>query len=269
MRVTEVDWYDYPQYYDLLFQEDTKREASFLEAAFQRYGTIPVQRIVEPGCGSGRLIVELAARGFHVTGLDLNETSLQYARNRLKRRGLAGRLVTADMASFTLRRPVEGAYCLVNTFRHLLDEATARKHLQSVARALRPGGIYVLGLHLFPPDAIDECTERWTAKRGRTRVTGTLRVLDTDHRRRLERIRVTVRVSPPSGLDLRMRSEFQLRRYSAAQIKKLFASVPELELCDVFDFWFDLEDPLPLDNELADSVFILRRRTTDTTDKNR
>jgi hypothetical protein len=58
----------------------------------------------------------------------------------------------------------------------------------------------------------------------------------------------------------RLRDEFDYRLYSAAQIRQLFASVPQLELQEVFDFWYDLDDPQKLDNELSDVVFILRRR---------
>jgi hypothetical protein len=58
----------------------------------------------------------------------------------------------------------------------------------------------------------------------------------------------------------RLRDEFDYRLYSAAQIKQLFDSVPQLELLEIYDFWYDLTDPQKLDNELSDAVFILRRR---------
>jgi hypothetical protein len=84
-------------------------------------------------------------------------------------------------------------------------------------------------------------------------------VLATDRRRRLETIRVST-LARAGTREIRLRDEFQLRMYTAAQIRKLFASVPQLELCDVYDFWYDIDEPLKLDNEISDTVFILRRK---------
>ena len=126
-------------------------------------------------------------------------------------------------------------------------------------RRLRPGGIFVLGMHLLPPDVDDESCERWTARHGSLKVTCTLRVLDTNHRRRLETLRLIMRIESPKRL-FRIRSEFALRRYNATQFKRLLASVPQLELCDVYDFWYEIDHPLKLDDHITDTVFILRKR---------
>ena len=75
------DWYDHPEYYDFSLRDDTPQEATFVEAACRKYCDFPVRRLVEPACGSGRLVVELAARGYHVTGLDLNEKALDFLEN--------------------------------------------------------------------------------------------------------------------------------------------------------------------------------------------
>ena len=87
-----------------------------------------------------------------MTGFDLSQPALSYLRRRLARRLLHAKTFEADMSDFRLDRPVDAAYCTVNTFRHLLTEQTARDHLQCVAASLRPGGIYILGLHLLPLD---------------------------------------------------------------------------------------------------------------------
>jgi hypothetical protein len=57
-----------------------------------------------------------------------------------------------------------------------------------------------------------------------------------------------------------MRQEFQLRTYTAAQFRRLLDSVPSLELCNVHDFRYDIEQPFAGDDEMAYSVFVLRRR---------
>jgi SAM-dependent methyltransferase len=252
-------WYDYPQYYDIAFRSETRREADFIEAACRKYCPFRVRRLFEPACGSGRLVTELAARGYRLTALDLNESSLDYLRRRLARRGLRATLLRADMADFRLAHAVDSAYCTFDSFRHLLTEQTARTHLESVSRFLRPRGIYILGLHLLPPDAAEECTERWTARHGSARVSVTLRVVATDRRRRVERLRISLFVRGRTRM-IRLRDELSFRMYTASQFRALLSTVPSFVLCDVFDFWYEIERPLKFDNEISDTVFILRKR---------
>lgn len=255
----QESWYDSPGLYDLAFRSETRAEADFIEAACRKYCRFPVRHLLEPACGTGRLIAALAARGYRVTGCDLSRPSLEYSRQRLLRRGLRARLVHADMADFSLAKPAGAAYCTFDSFRHLLTEETARRHLECVARSLRCGGIYILGFHLLPPDAAEECTERWSERRGRTQVTVTLRVLATDRRRRVETLRVSL-LARSAGKVCRLRDDFSFRMYTATQFRRLLAKVPSLELCDVYDFWYEIEHPLALNDEMSDCVFILRKR---------
>jgi SAM-dependent methyltransferase len=257
--IFDACWYDYPQYYDIAFRSETKLEADFFEAAFAKYCPFRVRRILEAACGTGRLVTEMAARGYRATGLDLNGPSLEFLRRRLARRGLRASIVQADMAEFDLPRPVDAAFCTFDGFRHLLTESAARHHLQCVAKNLRSGGIYILGFHLLPLDADEDCTERWTERQGRTQVTVTLRVLDTDRRRRIERLRVSL-LARTGAKEIRLRHDFPFRMYTAAQFRRLLRSVPEFELCDIYDFWYEIDQTFPFDDELADAVFILRKK---------
>jgi len=259
VRRIEANWYDYPQYYDIAFADETRREADFIEAACRKYCRFPVRRLLEPACGSGRLVAEMAARGYRLTGFDLSEPALRYLRRRLNRRGLAARVFRADMADFQLPQPVDAAFSTLDGFRHLLTEAAAARHLKCVARSLRSGGIYILGFHLVPPDAAEECTERWTARRGGVQVSVTLRVVSTDRRRRLETLRVHLLVRGRRRA-LGLRHVFDFRLYTADQFRRTLARVPCLELCDVYDFWYEIDHPLALTDELSDAVFILKKR---------
>ena len=280
-------WFDHPEWFEIGFDDMTSKEADFFEAAFKKYCDFPVSRVLEPGCGSGRLIAEMAERGYQMTGFDLSEPSLHYLRQRLRQLKLRAEVQTGDMAEFSFPGKFDAAFCPINSFRHLTNAADAKRHLECMAAALRPGGIYILGLHLNPPDSDPYCIERWYGRRGRIHVGTTLRVVASDPRRRVERLRISVlvreledrkkaeangsvnghvkrtghsKLTASSRVIGRLRDEFDYRLYTAAQIRRLFASVPELELLEVFDFWYELDDPQKLDNELSDAVFILRRR---------
>lgn len=255
----KADWYDYPEYYDLAFADDTPGEAAFIAEACAKHAVGPVRTMLEPGCGGGRLVVELARYGFHVTGFDNNAKMLAHLKKRIQREKLSAEAFAGDMVDFKLPRQVDAIFNTFNTFRHLTTEEAALAHLKSAHRALRKGGIYVLGFHLLPDDASLECIERWTAKTGKTKITYTLRVVDSSRRTRIEALRVSMLVRSPSK-ELRVATEFPLRLYSPKQWRNTLAAIPEFELVEVYDFCYDIDHPVKFDNKLSDAVFILRKK---------
>ncbi|MFO0904954.1 MAG: class I SAM-dependent methyltransferase [Pirellulales bacterium] len=259
VKVAQENWYDYPEYWEMAFADETKPEADFIEAACKKYAIGPVQRLMEPGCGSGRLVMEMTKRGYHMTGFDLNVPSLDFLRGRLAKRGWNADVFTGDMADFTVAQPVDAAFNTFSTFRHLLTEEQAEGHFRSMLNALRPGGLYLLGLHLIPPGTDDTCTERWRATRGKTEVVYTFRVTGNNRKERKEHIRVNMLVKKPAK-QFRLVTEFDLRLYSSRQFKSLLEKFPEFELCDVFDYNFELEHPFRLDSTMSDTMLVLRKR---------
>jgi len=251
--------YDYPQYWDLAFRDETKYEVAFLKAVIRKYGKGSFCRVLEPGCGGGRMVVQLAARGYQVFAYDLHPPSIQYVQRRLRRRGLQAETRVADMRSYIAQPQVDCAMNTVSTFRHLLTEQDAISHLQAMVASIRRGGLYVLGLHLLPPDADLEDEESWVARHGATTVNMHLQVMQTSRQRRLETLRFQMDVV--SGKVRRtFQSDCVMRIYTAKQIRDLFHKVPEFELLDVYDYGYDIDEPQMLDNRLGDAVFILRRR---------
>ncbi len=257
-RILVANWFDYPQYYDIAFQGHTRQEADFIEAACRKYCPFDVRRFLEPACGSGRLVTELAARGYQVTGFDLSQPALSYLRRRLARLRLHAETFEANMSDFHLSQPVDAAYCTVGTFCHLLTEQAARDHLKCIAGSLRPGGIYVLAFRALQLSADEEDVQHWTEWRGRTKVTVTLRVLRTNLRRRIEDVRVCL-LGRRGSKELRLRHDFQLRTYTARQFRRLLGSVPSLELCNTYDFRYDIEQPFALNDEMGYCLFVLGR----------
>lgn len=260
MKTLQGSWYDYPQYYDIAFQDETRMEVRFIEAAIEKYVSKPVTMLLEPGCGTGRLIHRLAKRGYRMIGYDLNERALAYARRRLRRAALSAEICVGDLTTFCLPHPVTMAYSFCNTFRHLLTEAAAQAHLRCIANSLVPGGIYLLGLHLLPPDAEPTCFERWSQTRRGTKVTVTLRVDEARAERRTEIFDICQTIVTPRQ-SFRLRCAFPMRTYSATQLRRLLASVDPFELLDVYDFWYDIDRPLVLDDTISDTVLVLRRRS--------
>ena len=120
-RYEPLDWYNAPLYYDIIYDQDTKHEADFLEALCQRYVGRRRGAVLEPACGSGRLVAELARRGHAVAGFDASQPMLDFAQRRLMRltkHGAPQATVThGRLEQFRYRRRFDLAHCLVSTFK--------------------------------------------------------------------------------------------------------------------------------------------------------
>src|SRR6266446_2981503 len=134
--------------------EHTKAEADFLVQALQRNAR---SHLLDVPCGNGRLSLELARRGYRVTGVDLAEEFLEEARSSAtslskdQPPATAGgsdpvaqaEFILGDMCRIEGEAIYDGAYCFGNSF-GFLDYAGMESFLSGVARALRPGARFVI-----------------------------------------------------------------------------------------------------------------------------
>jgi SAM-dependent methyltransferase len=132
------------------FTKGTLGECDFIEAETGKNRNIS---ILDIGCGTGRHSIELARRGYRVTGLDLSESMLAVARSRAKTEKLDVHFIQADARSFSFPAEFglaimlcEGAFPLMET------DAMNFKILQNAAVSLKPGGklIFTTLNGLFP-----------------------------------------------------------------------------------------------------------------------
>jgi len=136
--------YSSPEIYDVAFGWDLSKELDFLEDLFRTRAKGSVRRVLEPCCGTGRLLDALAARGYAVAGYDRSAEMVAYASARLRPKG--GEAWSGEMTRFvppSPPAPFDAAINLVNSIGYLLDDAAVEAHLARTAEALRPGGIYV------------------------------------------------------------------------------------------------------------------------------
>ena len=259
MPASQTQAYDHPKYYDVAFGSSSREEADFVEACIKAHAGRRVRRVFEPACGTGRLLLEFAERGYSVIGTDTNPHAVAYCNARLVRRGFRPAARVGDMTEVHLPGKLDAAFNPVNSFRHLLTERAAETHLKSVAESLRPGGVYVLGIHLIPrtPDRI--LTERWEARRGRLSVSSRVWSKGLDSRKRRETCGITFNVETPKRTR-RIRSELVLRTYSARQMKSLLRKIRRLDVVATYDFGYEIDSPILITPETEDVMFVLRKR---------
>ena len=106
----------------------------------------PGASVLDLGCGVGWHALELARRGYQVTGVDRTAAYLAEARERSRREGLPGAYLKADMREFVRPAAFDVVLSLRTSFSYFEDAADNKKVLVNVARSLKPKGHFVLQL---------------------------------------------------------------------------------------------------------------------------
>lgn len=122
--------------------KDVHGEAALVTRLLPRGG-----RVLDAGCGTGRVAIELSRRGFDVLGVDLDAAMLARARQDAPRQvWMESDLATLDLTSI---EPFDLVVAAGNVIA-LVAEGTEAQVVDRLALALRPGGLLVAGFGLSP-----------------------------------------------------------------------------------------------------------------------
>jgi SAM-dependent methyltransferase len=197
------------------------------------------RRVLDLGCGTGRISPALASEARRLLGIDLSPDMLRRARAR-----------TADLASVSLalgdvrRLPVDGGWDLAvaadGLFGHLLDDADRRLALEEISRALRPDGRFVLEGLWLPPSLFRRATgDGWWR----------IRPLADPEPGELEEVRELWRCDPdsricrarftygPRGGPPRLRAEFESRLWDPAELSRRFRNAGARDPATETEWW--------------------------------
>lgn len=232
--------YASPEIYDVAFGWDLRLEMDFLESCWATHVEGPVRRILEPACGTGRILRALAERGYDVVGYDRSPEMVSFAARSLG--GLGGKLYRGDMISFRPPGRFDVALNLVNSICYLLEEAEVAAHLERVAEALRPGGIYIVQFSYGeePPELAS--FGPWVNRRADVTTELTWRVLREDPaaRRSYQECRIA---ATSGGRTVEIVEEHVLRLWTQEAFDRVIAASP-FALSAVYH---DRFDPFPID----------------------
>jgi 2-polyprenyl-3-methyl-5-hydroxy-6-metoxy-1,4-benzoquinol methylase len=144
-----------PNWFDGFFEQEWLNEIALhlpdegtqtqVDFVVERLGLDAGARVLDVACGHGRHSLELARRGFRVTGVDLSPRSLELARKAAKGESLDVEFVERDARELDFDAEFDAA---INLFTSVIgyfeDDADTQKVLNAVARALVPGGSFLV-----------------------------------------------------------------------------------------------------------------------------
>jgi len=135
-------------FYDSINSDiDYKKWADFIEKILKKEMKSRPELVLDLGCGTGKMTLELASRGYDMTGIDCSPEMLDIARNLAEEAGHDILWLCQDMREFELYGTVDAAVCCLDCLNHLTDYDDLRKCLALVHNYLIPDGIFVFDVN--------------------------------------------------------------------------------------------------------------------------
>jgi ubiquinone/menaquinone biosynthesis C-methylase UbiE len=125
------------------------------------------RHVLDLACGTGNVGLELARRGFQVTGVDRSAGMLAEARRKAQAEGLAAEFLQQDMTALDLPPKFDLCVCLYDSLNYILEPEGLQRAFHGVAGVLRPQGLFIfdlntefaLAMNLFTQRDLDPQTE--------------------------------------------------------------------------------------------------------------
>jgi SAM-dependent methyltransferase len=124
-------------------------------------------KILEPGTGTGRILIPLLERGLKVEGFDVSAEMLNICRTNCEKRGLNPKLFEGEMESFSLDTKYDAIIVPTGTFLLLYRREDSIKALKNFSNHLSNGGRLILDTFLQTDFSSGKVSTRtWECKNG-------------------------------------------------------------------------------------------------------
>jgi len=216
-------WYEdedfWTDYAALMFDESRWAEVPAVVDAIEALAAPPKGgRVLDACCGPGRHSLELASRGYRVTGIDLTPAYLEAARESAAAWGVELELLRADLRGFERPAAFDLALNLYTSFGYFEDPADDLAALRALRACLKPGGALLLETTGKETAARDFTEGEWFERGGATVLTEYSVVGDWEGLRN-RWILVRGREGGAEGELEKVDRSFVLRLYSAAELR--------------------------------------------------
>ena len=149
----------YSEYYDLLYTDKNYSvEAAYIDALIKRYAPA-AKHILELGCGTGAHAAYLARMGYHVRGIDISESMIERAQQRLSKLpdNIAQRLSFSvrDICSVRLEETYDIVIALFHVMSYQNTNSDFLKALNTAYDHLENDGLFLFD-YWYGPSVLTE-----------------------------------------------------------------------------------------------------------------
>ena len=140
---------DFAFIYDFFtYDVNYKKWASYIEKIFKRYKLCP-QLVLDLGCGTGSLTIEMWKKGYELIGIDLSQEMLNCANQKALEMDADILFLNQDMKSFELYGTVDAVICSMDSINYITKESDLLKVFKLVNNYLNPKGLFVFDINSF------------------------------------------------------------------------------------------------------------------------
>ena len=142
-------------FYDRINNEiDYDAWADFIEKIFDREMKVRPELVLDLGCGTGKMTIALAKKGYDMTGIDCSVNMLGRARDAAAEAELSDRILWLfqDMRKFELYGTMGAIVSCLDTMNHITKENDLLTVFSLVHNYLDPDGLFIFdvnGKHKF------------------------------------------------------------------------------------------------------------------------
>ena len=152
-----MEWFEsenfWTQYAPIMFDDARWAEAPTVAQYVKDIAKLaPGSKVLDAGCGLGRIAVELAALDLDVTGVDIIQSELDAARDSAEAEGVELTLINQDLRTFHAKNQFDCAVNLYTSFGYCDTVEEDMQILRNIADSVKPDGTFIM-----------ECTSRETA----------------------------------------------------------------------------------------------------------
>lgn len=133
------------KYYDQIYSSfyDYELECDNLEEIFKKFCKKTPKEILDIGCGTGSHAIELAKRGYKLTGIDISKVMIEKAKNKAQNAELNIDFRVVDMRSMTLNSKFNVVICLFGGFGYMLTNEDIKRFFKGLKKVLSKNSIFV------------------------------------------------------------------------------------------------------------------------------
>ena len=251
MKSMNKDWYKKAWTMDIQnmsWVEDTKNEVDFLIDQLKLQGN---EKILDLAYGYGRHSLELARRGYDVTGIDITSEYIEYATGQAEKEGLKAKFLCMDIREVNMKEKFDVVINMADgAIGYLENDMENMKIFEVVSNALKKGGKHFMDImngsyaeNHFPCKLWDEGEKCLT-----------LSAFEWDKKSKILLYR---QVDYPYGEPLwkpEMKEENPIRLYTISEISKIFSTLG-MSVCKSYA---DYTGKASSDNDIQLMVYSVR-----------
>jgi ubiquinone/menaquinone biosynthesis C-methylase UbiE len=133
-------------FYDTVVPRDIKGVCDSVEKIIKKYNKR--KKFLDLGCGTGRFTIELAKRGYSMTGLDITSEILEVAQRNAKKVKVKVKFIKGNILNFKLKKRL-GVIWARGSIGDLINISDVKRAFRNIRNNLSKKGIFVFDVRDF------------------------------------------------------------------------------------------------------------------------